>query len=130
MSPNVKFRFSLQRNNFKPVAAQYLSKLPRGKSSLKRYTVAQDHPGLTYDPELLAEESRVMPGHVYDPLVAEEIAQAICWCPCKSQKRSPFKLEPFQPRIDGKDPASLPLSESSGVYLCSFVVSTRIATGC
>ena len=55
----------------------YLSKLPQGKSSLKRYTVAQDHPGLTYDPELLAEESRVMPGHVYDQLVAEEFAQDV-----------------------------------------------------
>lgn len=37
-----------------------------------QYATAQDHPGLTYDPELLAETNRVMTGQQYDALVQAE----------------------------------------------------------
>ncbi len=40
--------------------------------SFSDYTTAQDHRGLTYDPELLSEAERVIPSHVYDQLVAAE----------------------------------------------------------
>ncbi len=39
---------------------------------VEKYATAQDHPGLTYDPELLSEEVRVMSGQQYDKLVLAE----------------------------------------------------------
>jgi hypothetical protein len=44
-------------------------------SSIDKYSTAQDHPGLTYDPELLPESARVISGHRYDRFVQSE-AQA------------------------------------------------------
>lgn len=42
------------------------------QTPIGQYATAQDHPGLTYDPELLAETDRVMTGQQYDTLVAAE----------------------------------------------------------
>ncbi|QDT07943.1 hypothetical protein K227x_63720 [Rubripirellula lacrimiformis] len=39
---------------------------------IEKYATAQDHPGLTYDPELLGEQVRVMTGKQYDQLVLAE----------------------------------------------------------
>ncbi len=47
-------------------------KLVQSKFKLEDYLKPQQHPGLTYDPELLSESSRVIPGHVYDQLVRNE----------------------------------------------------------
>ena len=48
------------------------AKLYADKPSIKKYSTAQDHPGLTYDSELLRESARVMTGEQYDRLVAKE----------------------------------------------------------
>ena len=50
-----------------------VQQLHRENPSIEKYATAQDHPGLTYDPELLPLETRVMSGEVYDRLVAEEV---------------------------------------------------------
>ncbi len=46
--------------------------LLRRKVPLESFTRAQSHKGLTYDPELLSESARVLPGHVYDQFVRTE----------------------------------------------------------
>ncbi len=46
--------------------------LHRRDPGTKKYAAAQDHPGLTYDPELLPEQARVMSGKTFDTLVALE----------------------------------------------------------
>jgi hypothetical protein len=51
------------------------AQLHKENPSISRYATAQDHPGLTYDPELLRGSVRVMSGEEYDALVrAEAIA--------------------------------------------------------
>ena len=52
--------------------AQRIETLKRRRVSLKRYTAAQDHPGLTYDPELLTPAQRVLTGAEYDALARHE----------------------------------------------------------
>lgn len=47
-------------------------KLRRSQKPVSEYSAAQDHKGLTYDPELLVESVRVMSGEQYDRLVAQE----------------------------------------------------------
>ncbi|MEM1069418.1 MAG: hypothetical protein AAGI63_11020, partial [Planctomycetota bacterium] len=51
---------------------QRLEKLKRKRVPLTRYTAAQDHPGLTYDPELLPASMRVMTGAQYDQMAEQE----------------------------------------------------------
>ena len=51
-------------------------KLKRRRSSLKRYTAAQDHPGLTYDPELLTPAQRVLTGAEFDKHAQREAVAA------------------------------------------------------
>ena len=51
------------------------AKLVQADVRIEKYATAQDHPGLTYDPELLGEQVRVMTGEQYDRLVQAE-AQA------------------------------------------------------
>ena len=48
------------------------SDLWKSKAKLTRYTVAQSYPGLTYDPEVLPTQDRVMSGKVFDELVRKE----------------------------------------------------------
>ncbi len=50
------------------------AQLQKENPSISRYSTAQDHPGLTYDPELLGSKVRVMSGEQYDQLVKEEAA--------------------------------------------------------
>ncbi|MGI9470865.1 MAG: hypothetical protein ACR2NZ_05000, partial [Rubripirellula sp.] len=57
------------------IAAEVM-KLHRENPSIQKYATAQDHPGLTYDPELLPLETRVMSGETYDKLVAAEAVSA------------------------------------------------------
>ncbi|MDA8746490.1 hypothetical protein N9N28_17845, partial [Rubripirellula amarantea] len=52
--------------------ADHEERLYREKQPIESYATAQDHPGLTYDPELLRENVRVMSGQQYDALVAVE----------------------------------------------------------
>lgn len=49
-----------------------LKALQRRRVSLKRYTAAQDHPGLTYAPELLPSSERVLSGEQYDAMAKRE----------------------------------------------------------
>ena len=51
-------------------------RLRNDKTQLSQYSVAQNHPGLTYDPELLGKTTRVMTGETYDRLVAMEMQAA------------------------------------------------------
>ena len=48
------------------------AQLHQENPAIAKYSTAQDHPGLTYDPELLPESARVMSGRQYDRLVALE----------------------------------------------------------
>jgi hypothetical protein len=50
--------------------------LQQANVPLSRYSAAQDHPGLTYDPELLRPTTRVMSGKEYDELVKAEAVAA------------------------------------------------------
>ncbi|WP_146532564.1 DUF7932 domain-containing protein [Rubripirellula reticaptiva] len=52
--------------------AEIEKKLYAAKVGIEKYATAQDHPGLTYDPELLSETTRVMTGEQYDKLVQAE----------------------------------------------------------
>ncbi len=52
--------------------AERETQLLRENPSIEKYSTAQDHPGLTYDPELLSKSARVMSGETYDRLVAQE----------------------------------------------------------
>ena len=52
--------------------AEHDARLKREQPSVEIYAGSQNHPGLTYDPELLTENVRVMPGWKYDELVATE----------------------------------------------------------
>ncbi|TWU35926.1 DUF7932 domain-containing protein [Novipirellula artificiosorum] len=52
--------------------AKWETELAKRKTPLEKYTSAQTHPGLTYDPELLPENQRVLSGKVYDQLVKRE----------------------------------------------------------
>ena len=55
---------------------KFEKELWRRKVSVKSYSQAQEHAGLTYDPELLTEEMRVMTGQQYDRIVqAERMAE-------------------------------------------------------
>ncbi|MFK8114957.1 MAG: hypothetical protein AB8B91_22330 [Rubripirellula sp.] len=51
-------------------------RLRESKTELEKYSVAQAHKGLTYDPELLAKSVRVMSGEQYDQIVAQEARAA------------------------------------------------------
>ena len=52
--------------------AEAEKKLLKLNPSISKYTTAQDRPGLTYDPELLSHQARVMSGEQYDRLVMLE----------------------------------------------------------
>jgi hypothetical protein len=62
------------------IAEQEIAKrekhLVANKTELSKYSVAQNHPGLTYDPQLLGKNVRVMDGATYDRLVAMEAQEA------------------------------------------------------
>lgn len=51
---------------------QCVQRLHRENPSIEKYATAQDHPGLTYDPEVLPLETRVMSCEVYNRSVAQE----------------------------------------------------------
>lgn len=65
----------IERREADQQIAQREARLHQENASISKYATAQDHPGLTYDPELLAKSTRVMSGEAYDRLVAKE-AQA------------------------------------------------------
>ena len=50
--------------------------LHREKPDLSHYATAQNHAGLTYDPELLGSSVRVLSGQQYDELVRAEAVAA------------------------------------------------------
>ncbi|QDV65612.1 DUF7932 domain-containing protein [Crateriforma conspicua] len=51
---------------------QIETRLRNERTKLSKYTVAQSHDGLTYDPEVLLEKQRVMSGKQFDALVQAE----------------------------------------------------------
>lgn len=64
----------LERQIAEREVTERLNELKRRRVSLNRYTVAQDHPGLTYDPELLPSSMRVFSGKQFDELAQREQA--------------------------------------------------------
>ena len=52
------------------------AQLYRDRPGVTKYSQAQEHPGLTYDPELLGVSTRVMSGAEYDELVKREAVAA------------------------------------------------------
>ncbi|MDB4622090.1 hypothetical protein OAG82_04450, partial [Rubripirellula sp.] len=70
-----KSRMNAARGSARHAADQEANKIARqrGKDkSFGRYTRAQQQPGITYDPEVLLPESRVMSGRDFDQLLAIE----------------------------------------------------------
>jgi hypothetical protein len=49
------------------------AQLRKAKTPLEHFAAAQTHKGLTYDPELLSKQSRVMSGTTYDQIAAQEV---------------------------------------------------------
>ena len=62
----------IERRTADQEIAEREKKLRSINYSLKKYGAAQDHPGLTYDPELLPDSVRIMSGETYDRYVAAE----------------------------------------------------------
>lgn len=63
------------RGSARHTADQEANKIARQRGKDKRfgrYTRAQQQPGITYDPEVLLPESRVMSGRDFDQLLAIE----------------------------------------------------------
>ena len=65
----------IERRTADEKIAERETRLLQENRSIEKYATAQDHPGLTYDPELLSTSACVMSGETYDRLVARE-AQA------------------------------------------------------
>ena len=62
----------IERQTANARIAEHEARLQHENPAVTIYAGSQDHEGLTYDPELLRETARVMPGWKYDELVAEE----------------------------------------------------------